>query len=85
MSGPLSEHTMNNDPILQLSVVLRQECTRSTVHCQSKKRALEIISELGSQTAKPSDSADLRGIADARENGQYRYWRRYRNPPRKTR
>lgn len=40
---------MNNDPILQLSTVLRQECTRSAVHCQSKKRALEIISELAAR------------------------------------
>lgn len=39
----------NNDPILQLSSVLSQECTRSAVHCQSKKRALEIISELAAQ------------------------------------
>ncbi|MGP4875825.1 PTS IIA-like nitrogen regulatory protein PtsN, partial [Klebsiella pneumoniae] len=37
---------MNNDSALQLSNVLNQECTRSQVHCQSKKRALEIISEL---------------------------------------
>lgn len=39
----------NNDPILQLSSVLSQECTRSAVHCQSKKRALEIISELAAK------------------------------------
>lgn len=39
----------NNDPILQLSTVLNQECTRSAVHCQSKKRALEIISELAAK------------------------------------
>ncbi|MBS0849593.1 PTS IIA-like nitrogen regulatory protein PtsN [Citrobacter sp. JGM124] len=39
----------NNDPILQLSSVLNQECTRSGVHCQSKKRALEIISELAAK------------------------------------
>ena len=39
----------NNDPILQLSLVLNQECTRSAVHCQSKKRALEIISELAAK------------------------------------
>lgn len=39
----------NNDPILQLSSVLNQECTRSAVHCQSKKRALEIISELAAK------------------------------------
>ncbi|ATA25643.1 PTS IIA-like nitrogen regulatory protein PtsN [Brenneria goodwinii] len=40
---------MNNDPILQLSTVLRPECTQSAVHCQSKKRALEIISELAAK------------------------------------
>ncbi|MFO6483941.1 PTS sugar transporter subunit IIA [Escherichia coli] len=31
----------NNDTTLQLSSVLEQECTRSRVHCQSKKRALK--------------------------------------------
>ena len=31
----------NNDTTLQLSSVLNRECTRSRVHCQSKKRALE--------------------------------------------
>ena len=40
---------MNNDSALQLSNVLNQECTRSQVHCQSKKRALEIISELAAK------------------------------------
>ncbi|MDX5629469.1 MULTISPECIES: PTS IIA-like nitrogen regulatory protein PtsN [unclassified Brenneria] len=40
---------MNNEPILQLSTVLRPECTRSAVPCQSKKRALEIISELAAK------------------------------------
>jgi len=40
---------MNNDSALQLSNVLNQECTRSGVHCQSKKRALEIISELAAK------------------------------------
>ncbi|WP_224556146.1 PTS IIA-like nitrogen regulatory protein PtsN [Pectobacterium versatile] len=40
---------MSHDPVLQLSTVLRPECTRSTVHCQSKKRALEIISELAAR------------------------------------
>ncbi|GAB7213674.1 hypothetical protein OS42_02850 [Dickeya oryzae] len=34
---------------MQLSTVLRKECTRSAVHCQSKKRALEIISELAAR------------------------------------
>ncbi|PKH25817.1 PTS IIA-like nitrogen regulatory protein PtsN [Enterobacterales bacterium CwR94] len=37
---------MNNDLTLELNTVLSLECTRSNVHCQSKKRALEIISEL---------------------------------------
>nr|VXZ91697.1 Nitrogen regulatory protein [Klebsiella pneumoniae] len=40
---------MNNDSALQLSNVLNRECTRSQVHCQSKKRALEIISELAAK------------------------------------
>ncbi|WP_087486889.1 RNase adapter RapZ [Tatumella citrea] len=37
---------MNSDLTLELSHVLTLECTRNNVHCQSKKRALEIISEL---------------------------------------
>ncbi|ACS87416.1 PTS IIA-like nitrogen-regulatory protein PtsN [Musicola paradisiaca Ech703] len=45
----LSESNMNNEPVIQLSAVLRKECTRSAVHCQSKKRALEIISELAAR------------------------------------
>ena len=40
---------INNDTTLQLNSVLNQECTRSGVHCQSKKRALEIISELAAK------------------------------------
>ena len=45
----------NNDTTLQLSTVLNQECTRAGVHCQSKKRALEIISELAAkQLSLPS-------------------------------
>ncbi|SNC59058.1 PTS IIA-like nitrogen regulatory protein PtsN [Sodalis endosymbiont of Henestaris halophilus] len=41
---------MTNDTEMQIYSVLNIECTRSDVHCQSKKRALEIISELA---AKP--------------------------------
>lgn len=37
---------MNNDLKLELGSVLSLSCTRNGVHCQSKKRALEIISEL---------------------------------------
>lgn len=37
---------MNDDLVLELSTVLNPACTRHDVHCQSKKRALEIISEL---------------------------------------
>ncbi len=44
-----SETTMNNDLTLELSTVLTPDCTRSGVHCQSKKRALEIISELAAK------------------------------------
>lgn len=47
--GRSGEIMMNNDSALQLSNVLNQECTRSQVHCQSKKRALEIISELAAK------------------------------------
>ncbi len=47
---------INNDTTLQLSSVLNQECTRSGVHCQSKKRALEIISETGGKTAQFTSS-----------------------------
>jgi PTS system nitrogen regulatory IIA component len=41
----LSENEMNNE-YSQFSSVLNIECTKSAVHCASKKRALEIISEL---------------------------------------
>lgn len=37
---------MNSELTLELSHVLTLDCTRNNVHCQSKKRALEIISEL---------------------------------------
>ncbi|SFN26577.1 PTS IIA-like nitrogen-regulatory protein PtsN [Izhakiella capsodis] len=40
---------MNTDQTLELNAVLSQSCTRSGVHCQSKKRALEIISELAAE------------------------------------
>ncbi|ATZ12835.1 PTS IIA-like nitrogen regulatory protein PtsN [Erwinia amylovora] len=40
---------MNNDVKLELDSVLSVACTRNDVHCQSKKRALEIISELAAK------------------------------------
>lgn len=40
---------INNDSALQLSQVLSLQCTRQGVHCQSKKRVLEIISELAAK------------------------------------
>ncbi len=40
---------MNNELSLEISSVLNLDCTRSGVHCQSKKRALEIISELAAK------------------------------------
>ncbi|BAP58687.1 PTS IIA-like nitrogen regulatory protein PtsN [Candidatus Tachikawaea gelatinosa] len=43
---------MNNDLIFKLNIVLTPECIRSGVHCQSKKRALEIISELAAEQIK---------------------------------
>lgn len=40
---------MNNNQTLEISSVLSIDCARSGVHCQSKKRALEIISELAAK------------------------------------
>lgn len=40
---------MTNDTAMQIDSVLNIECTRSDIHCQSKKRALEIISELAAK------------------------------------
>ena len=40
---------MINDTAMQLTSVLNAECTKSGVHCASKKRALEIISELAAR------------------------------------
>lgn len=40
---------MTNDTALQINTVLSLECTRGFIHCQSKKRALEIISELAAK------------------------------------
>ncbi|MDF7679264.1 PTS IIA-like nitrogen regulatory protein PtsN [Enterobacteriaceae bacterium ESL0689] len=40
---------INNDSPLQLSHILSRECTLSQVHCQSKKRTLEIISGLAAK------------------------------------
>ncbi|MEY1174972.1 PTS IIA-like nitrogen regulatory protein PtsN, partial [Escherichia coli] len=37
---------MNSDIEIQLSAVLSPACTRNNLVCTSKKRALEIISEL---------------------------------------
>lgn len=49
LSELASETMMNNDLTLELSSVLSLDCTRSGVQCQSKKRALEIISELAAK------------------------------------
>lgn len=56
----------NNDTTLQLSSVLNRECTRSRVHCQSKKRALEIISELAAKqlSLPPQVVFEVRSRAD---------------------
>lgn len=41
---------------MQLIQVLSKDCTRSAVDCQSKKRALEIISELAAEKLAISDN-----------------------------
>ena len=43
---------MTNDTAIQINTVLSIECTRGSVNCQSKKRALEIISELAAKQLK---------------------------------
>lgn len=40
---------MTTDTAIKINSVLNIECTRSDVHCMSKKRALEIISELAAK------------------------------------
>ncbi|MGL9773821.1 MAG: PTS IIA-like nitrogen regulatory protein PtsN [Sodalis sp. (in: enterobacteria)] len=40
---------MTNDTAMQIDSVLNIKCTRSDVHCQSRKRALEIISKLAAK------------------------------------
>ena len=70
---------MNNDSALQLSNVLNQECTRSQVHCQSKKRALEIISELAAKQLSLPPQVVFEAILTAK-NGQYRDWQWYCHP-----
>ena len=75
---------MNNDSALQLSNVLNQECTRSQVHCQSKKRALEIISELAAKQLSLPPQVVFEAILTREKMGStgIRQW--YRHSPRKT-
>lgn len=75
---------MNNDSALQLSNVLNQECTRSQVHCQSKKRALEIISELAAKQLSLPPQVVFEAILTREKNGQYRDRQWYCHSPRKT-
>lgn len=58
----------NNDTTLQLSSVLNRECTRSRVHCQSKKRATEIISELAAKQ-QPAASGGFEAILTREKMG----------------
>ncbi len=41
---------------MQISEVLSLDCTKSAVHCTSKKRALEIISEIAAQQSGQSST-----------------------------
>ncbi|WP_204162607.1 PTS IIA-like nitrogen regulatory protein PtsN [Pantoea sp. Nvir] len=40
---------MNKELTLEMSTVLKPNCTRRGIHCKSKKRAIEIISEIAAQ------------------------------------
>jgi PTS system nitrogen regulatory IIA component len=41
---------------MQISEVLSLDCTKSAVHCTSKKRALEIISEIAAEQCEQSST-----------------------------
>ncbi|WP_340609615.1 PTS IIA-like nitrogen regulatory protein PtsN [Xenorhabdus bharatensis] len=60
---------MNNETDLPLSSVLSSECTRNNVSCSSKKRALEIISELASKQLNLPESAVFEAILSREKVG----------------
>ncbi|MCC8378403.1 MULTISPECIES: PTS IIA-like nitrogen regulatory protein PtsN [unclassified Xenorhabdus] len=60
---------MNNETDLPLSSVLSPECTRNNISCSSKKRALEIISELASKQLNLPESAVFEAILSREKVG----------------
>ncbi|WP_045959811.1 PTS IIA-like nitrogen regulatory protein PtsN [Xenorhabdus poinarii] len=60
---------MNNETDLPLSSVLSPECTRHNVLCSSKKRALEIISELASKQLGVSENSVFEAILSREKVG----------------
>ncbi|PHM27426.1 PTS IIA-like nitrogen regulatory protein PtsN [Xenorhabdus budapestensis] len=60
---------MNNETDLPLSSVLSSECTRNNVLCSSKKRALEIISELASKQLNLPENAVFEAILSREKVG----------------
>ena len=75
---------MNNDSALQLSNVLNRECTRSQVHCQSKKRALEIISELAAKQLSLPPQVVFEAILTREKMGSTGIGNGIAHSPRKT-
>ncbi|VDZ76499.1 nitrogen regulatory IIA protein [Salmonella bongori] len=66
---------INNDTTLQLSSVLNQECTRSGVHCQSKKRRAGNHQRTGGKNSSVlPPQVVFEAILTREKNGQYRYW-----------
>lgn len=60
---------MNNETDLPLSSVLSPACTRNNVPCSSKKRALEIISELASKQLEVPENAVFEAILSREKVG----------------
>ncbi|MDC9595827.1 PTS IIA-like nitrogen regulatory protein PtsN [Xenorhabdus anantnagensis] len=60
---------MNNETDLTLRSVLLPPCTRNNVPCSSKKRALEIISELASKQLRVSENTVFEAILSREKVG----------------
>ena len=61
---------MNNEANLSLSDVLSISCTRNNIHCTSKKRALEIISELAATALALPENTLFEALLTREKSGQ---------------
>lgn len=60
---------MNMQSTMQLSSILKLENTRSSVHCSSKKRALEIVSEIAANQLNIPTSVVFEAILNRERMG----------------